>query len=301
MTDSTVFDRRAVRLHRERAAVGFAGFGFLKREVAARLAERLLDIDRRFAVAVELGAHDGLLREALPADRIGWLAQTDLSPAMARLCAARGPAAAADEEALPFAGASLDAVLSCLSLHWVNDLPGTLAQIRRALRPDGLLLAAMLGAGTLVELRAALADAEVEVTGGLSPRVSPFADLRDAAGLLQRAGFALPVADGDSITVTWENAFALMRDLRGMAEANAVAERLRRPTRRAVLLRAAELYQQRHADVDGRIPATFQIVWLAGWAPHADQQRPLRPGSAATRLADALGTVERGSGEAPDS
>jgi SAM-dependent methyltransferase len=214
--------------------------------------------------------------------------------------AARGTGAlrlAADEEALPFADASFDLALSCLSLHWVNDLPGALVQLRRALKPDGLFLAAMLGAGTLDELRGAWVEAESAEEGGVSPRVSPFADLADAAALLQRAGFALPVADADTITVTWPDPFALMRELRGMGETNAAEGRRRAPSRRGTLLAAAAAYAERHADADGRIPATFRVLYLSGWAPAADQPKPLRPGSATARLADALDAEERPAGD----
>ena len=194
----------------------------------------------------------------------------------------------ADAEALPFAAGSFDLVLSLLDLHWVNDLPGALAQIRHVLRPDGLFLGALLGGETLSELRAVLLAAEAEVSGGASPRVAPKVDLRDAGALLQRAGFALPVADADTLTVSYPNALALMRELRGMGEGNAVAGRSRRFTRRAVLLRAAALYEERFADADGRVPATFQVLYLTGWAPHDSQPRPLHPGSAQASLARAL-------------
>ncbi len=220
MTDGIeIFDRGAVRLHRDRAAKTIAGNDFLFGEVAARLSDRLADINRKFPLAADLGGHGGILRWTLGddpahADRIGMLIETDLSPEFA--ARSSGPSLAADEEALPFGRETLDLVLSNLSLHWVNDLPGALIQIRNALKPDGLFLAAMLGGDTLTELRQALMEAEIAETGGASPRVSPFADLSDAASLLQRAGFALPVADSDTITVTYPDAFALMRDLRRM-------------------------------------------------------------------------------------
>lgn len=302
MTDPMlVFDRSLVRRRRERAIPDYADFAFLEQEVAERLAERLDDIRRRFPVALELGARSGALGRLLRAGgKVDTLIQADLSPAWARERAADGPAAAVDEEALPFADGSLDAVFGALSLHWVNDLPGALAQIRRALKPDGLLLMAMLGGDTLVELRDALFEAESEVTGGVSPRVSPFADLRDVAGLLQRAGFALPVADADTIPVTYETAFHLMRDLRGMGEANAVLERRRRFSPRALFARAAEIYAERFAGPDGRVPARFQVLYLTAWAPSADQPKPLRPGSASARLADAIGGSEVGTGETPE-
>lgn len=293
MTDAIeVFDRRAVRLHRDRAAARFAEHDFLKREVAERLADRLADVTRSFPRVLDVGCHDGTLGRVLPG--VETLVQCDLSPAMA--ARAGGIRLAADEELLPFAPDSFDAVLSVLSLHWVNDLPGALIQIRQCLKPDGLFLAAMLGHGTLFELRQAWNDAELSREGGVSPRVSPFAELRDAAGLLQRAGFALPVADAETISVTYADPFRLMAELRGMGETNAVAERRKRLTRRATLLAAVEAYA-RAAQPDGRLPASFEVIWLTAWKPHATQPRPLRPGSATARLADALGTVERPAGD----
>jgi SAM-dependent methyltransferase len=203
----------------------------------------------------------------------------------------------ADAEALPFCDASVDLVVSALALQYVNDLPGTLIQIRRALKPDGLFLAAMLGGDTLSELRQAFAAAETEIEGGVSPRVAPFADVREMGALLQRAGFALPVTDVDRLTVRYSSAFTLMVELRRMGATNALTERRRTPLRRATLNRMAEIYAQRFSDRDGKIRATFEIIWLSGWAPHESQQKPLRPGSAQARLADALGTREIGTGE----
>ena len=293
-----VFDRRRVRLNRARAAAGFASVDFLVREVADRIADRLDDIRRTFPLALDLGCHRGELGQALAGrGGIQRLIQADLAPDMAAL--AGGSAIACDEELLPFVEGSLDAVFSCLSLHWVNDLPGALVQIRRALRPDGLFLAAFFGGESLVELRQAWLEAESIVEGGASPRISPFADLRDAAGLLQRAGFALPVADADRLTVTYPSALALMRELKTMGEANAQIERRRSPTRRDTLAAAAALYQQRFAEPDGRVRATFQVIHVIGWAPSVDQPKALRPGSAAQRLADALGTTETPAGEKP--
>ncbi|MEQ8395688.1 methyltransferase domain-containing protein [Thalassobaculum sp.] len=301
MTDSMlVFDRSLVRRRRERAVSNYADFAFLEESVAERVAERLEDVRRRFPLALELGARSGALGRHLRASgRVDTLIQADLAPGWARARASDGPSVAADEEFLPFADNSLDAVFGALSLHWVNDLPGALSQIRRALKPDGLLLVALLGGDTLVELRDALFEAESEVTGGVSPRVSPFADLRDAGGLLQRAGFALPVVDADTIPVTYETAFHLMRDLRGMGETNAVLERRKQPSRRALFARTAEIYAERFAGSDGRVPARFQVLYLTGWAPSADQPKALRPGSAAARLADAIGGAEVGTGEKP--
>ena len=295
----TVFDRAAVRHHRERAAGAFGAHDFLHREVAERLAERLDEVTRRFPRALCLGAHDGAMARVLRGrGGIETVVQCDLSPAMAAAAACAGrPSLAADEEFLPFAAESFDLIVGLLTLHWVNDLPGALIQARRCLKPDGLFLAAMLGGETLRELRGCLAEAEIAEEDGLSPRLSPFADIRDAGALLQRAGFALPVADLDSIAVTYADALALMRDLRGMGESNAVAARRRGFTRRATLLRAAALYRERFRDKDGRLPATFQVVTLTAWAPHDSQQQPLRPGSAATRLADALGSEEIAAGD----
>ncbi|MDP4003614.1 methyltransferase domain-containing protein [Methylobacterium sp. NEAU K] len=197
-----------------------------------------------------------------------------------------------DPEALPCAAGSLDLAVSLLALQAVNDLPGTLIQLRRALRPDGLFLGCLLGGATLTELRQSFAQAESEVEGGISPRVAPFAAVREAGALLQRAGFALPVADTDTLTVRYADPFGLMRDLRAMGMTNVLTERRRTPLRRATLVRAAEVYAERFSDPDGRVRATFEVLWLSGWVPHESQQKPLRPGTAKSRLADALGTVE---------
>lgn len=288
-----VFDPRLVRAHRRRAAARLAAHDFLFREVAERLADRLLDIKRSFPLALDVGCHGGEFARIVGArGGIETLLQCDPAPAMARL--AGGLAVAADADALPFRDGVFDMVVSVLSLHWVNDLPGALVQIRRLLRPDGLFLAALAGGGTLGELRAALTEAETEICGGARPRVAPFVDLRDAGGLLQRAGFALPVVDADAVAVRYENMFRLMADLRGMGETAAMAGVPRHFTRRDVMLRAAEIYRARHEGADGRIPATFQIVWLTGWAPDPSQQRPARPGSATVRLADVLKTETAG-------
>jgi SAM-dependent methyltransferase len=199
-------------------------------------------------------------------------------------------AIAADEEALPFAEQSFDLVFSCLALHWVNDLPGALIQIRRALKPDGLFLAAFLGGATLTELRAALLDAETELEGGASPRVSPFADVRDGGDLLQRAGFALTVANTETLEVSFPGPAALLADLRGMGETNTTLQRRRSFTRKSTMARALALYQERHGDSDGRITATFEIIFLTGWAPGPGQSQPLAPGSGEVSLTEALGS-----------
>lgn len=283
----TVFDRSAVRRHRERAAPVFRNHAFLHDEVADRLVERLEDVTRTFPLTLDLGAHDGTLSRLLTGRQgIETVISTDLSPAMAS--AAPAPGVVCDEEFLPFADGCADLIVSNLSLHWVNDLPGALIQARRTLKPDGLFLGAMLGGETLKELRGVLTAAEVELEGGLSPRISPFVSVRDAGMLLNRAGFALPVVDCDTITVSYEHPLQLMADLRGMGETNAVTERRKGFSRRATLSDAFGRYMEDHADDEGRITATFQIIWLHAWAPHASQPQPKKPGSATHSLADAL-------------
>jgi NADH dehydrogenase [ubiquinone] 1 alpha subcomplex assembly factor 5 len=267
-----LFDRRAWRLHRERAA---GGVDFLHREVAERLIDRLDLVNREFPVALDLGARDGMLARLL-AGRSGAKLVISAEPALNLLRTAPPPRVCADPEFIPFGDASVDLAASCLALHWCADLPGALIQLRRALKPDGLLLAAMLGGSTLVELRTALFEAELAEDGGVSPRVSPTAELGDAAGLLQRAGLAMPVADSETITVTYPDLPALMRDLRGMGETNALAAR-RRFLSRATLARAGTIYAERFSDAEGRIAATFEILFLTGWAPHPDHAQP-RPG-----------------------
>jgi len=281
-----IFDRRALRLHRARAARAGGGHDFLIRECAGRLAERLGEIRRDFRRGLDLGGRCG---DALPG---GFELMVH-----AALSRRERASVVADEERLPFAEGAFDLVVSNLVLHAVNDLPGALIQINRTLVADGLFLGALFGGETLLELRRALMEAEAEVEGGASPRVAPMAEVRDLGGLLQRAGFALPMVDRDRVTVTYGHPFDLMADLRGMGEANALAERRRSFSRRTTLMRAAEIYAERHAGADGRVPATFEILFLTAWAPHADQPRPLRPGTAQSRLADALGTEEWDAGE----
>ena len=286
--NSLVFDRALLRRRQARART-LGPETFLVDRVAADLAERLGAVLRQFEIAVDLGTPTNAVYEALASSKaIGTLfAARSLSPVDI----------VADEETLPFRDASLDLVVSALALQFVNDLPGALIQIRRALKPDGLFLAALLGGDTLTELRAAFAQAEAEVEGGVSPHVAPFADVREMGALLQRAGFALPVTDTERITVRYSSPFVLMSELRRMGATNVLAERRRTPLRRATLKRMTEIYAQRFADADGKIRATFDVVWLSGWAPHSSQQKPLRPGSAQARLADALGTREIGTGE----
>lgn len=290
-----IFDRGVLRVRRARVARDWSQRSFLKREIAGRLVERLDDVRRTFPLALDLGCHGDEVAEALRGrPSVNALMRSDLGFDFARRAA--GPAIVADEEALPFAAGCFDLVLSAMTLHWVNDLPGTLIQIARILKPDGLFLGAMLGGRTLWQLREALAAAESEIEGGLSPRVSPFADLGDAASLLQRAGFALPVADSDVIDIEYEHALALMRDLGAMGEGNLVGERRRSFSRRATLLRAAEIYAERFAVPSGRVMASFEVLFLHGWSPHASQPKPLKPGAARHRLATALGTIEQSTG-----
>lgn len=252
-----------------------AGDTFLLREAADGIAERLAAVNRRF--------ERGLALE---------------SRAVADFGIAEWVDASLDEnDALGAEPESFDLAVSILALHRVNDLPGALAQTRRALKPDGLFLAALLGGDTLFELRDSFAAAEAMTTGGISPRVAPFADVRDLGGLLQRAGFALPVADVERTTVRYRDLGSLVRDLRMHGETNALVERSRKPISRITLAAMQAHYAAHHADADGRLRATFDIVYLTGWAPHASQQKPLKPGSAKTRLATALGTVERPAGE----
>jgi SAM-dependent methyltransferase len=291
-----IFDRRLLRARQARAlALGPATF--LLDRVASEIGERLSAILRRFEVAADLGTPTDAVRRVLAASgKVGAIISAAYRPdrdsSFLRVVA--------DEEALPFANGSLDLVVSALALQFVNDLPGTLVQIRRTLKPDGLLLAALIGGESLTELREAIAAAESEIEGGMSPHVAPFADVRELGALLQRAGFALPVIDSDRLIVRYDSVFALARDLRHMGATNVLRERRREPLRRATVERMAEIYAERFADPDGRLRASFEIIWLSGWAPHESQQKPLKPGSAARRLSDALNTREISAGEKPE-
>jgi NADH dehydrogenase [ubiquinone] 1 alpha subcomplex assembly factor 5 len=287
-----IFDRDILVRRRNRVARTASQHEFLLANVAGDLMERLALIHRRFPVILNLGAHHGVLGQCLKF-LPGAEMTIDMEPAGRLLRQCQGLRVQAQEEALPFRHQSLDLVVSALALQLVNDLPGTLIQIRQALKPDGLMLASLLGGGTLHELRTAFFMAEEELEGGASPRVAPFADVRDLGALLQRAGFALPVADAHTLTVTYSDAFALMRELKAMGASNVMRTRRRTPLRRTTLVRAAEHYSERFGLPDGRVSATFEIVTLTGWAPHESQQQPLQPGAAKARLADALGTVER--------
>lgn len=262
-----IFDRSLLRLRLDRAAGTFAGADYLHARAAADLAERLEGINRTFPLALELGARRGAMRQALTragGDRVGALVEASLSRGM--LGPGRPPRAVLDEERLPLAVRSIDLLLSVLALHWANDLIGVMIQIRRALRPDGLFLASMLGGATLSELRQVLLAAELEVRGGAGPRVAPFADPYDAAQLLQRAGFALPVVDVETVTVRYDDPIRLLFDLRAMGETSVVVERPG-PMRRDLLARAMDLYRERFGDADGKVPASFEIITLTGWAP----------------------------------
>jgi SAM-dependent methyltransferase len=267
-----LFDRALLRARLARALRGKPAT-FLLDRVAEDMAERLHAVLREFRTAADIGTEGNQLRDVL-AGRVDQLSQIALPDL--------------ESEPLRLSPESLDLAVSALALQFVNDLPGVLAQIRRALKPDGLLLAAMTGGDTLTELRQSFASAETECEGGVSPRVAPSADLREIGALLQRVGFALPVTDVDRVVVRYDSAFALMQDLRSMGATNILVERRRTPTRRATVLRMAEIYRERFADSDGRIRATFDVIWLSGWAPHESQQQPLKPGSAKASLAEAV-------------
>ena len=282
-----VFDTAQIERNRLRALMqGDPRARFLLQLAAEEFSERLSLVERHFEKAAELfGGTGDVASAACATGKIGSLIRVETSNDLLR---ASGNSVVSHYESVPLEPASVNLALSPLSLHLVNDLPGYLIQIRRALLPDGLFLAAIPGSGTLQELRDVLLTAEVELTGGASPRIIPFADVRDVGALLQRAGFALPVTDVETYTVRYDSIFPLMQDLRAMGMSNPLSDRSRTPIRKSVLLRAAELYHERYSDPDGRIRATFNIIYASGWAPHENQQKPLKPGSAKMRLADAL-------------
>ncbi len=282
-----IFDRRLVRRRLARAAAAGAQ-EFLLVHASEEVCDRLSSIKREFSAVLDAGTPSPWLAVRL-ADRL----RPGLLVRMAPLAETAGDGlllrVLGDEESLPLAPKCFDLAVSALCLQNLNDLPGALVQLRRVLKPDGLFLGCLLGGQTLHELRTALAVAETEIYGGISPRVAPFADVRDMGGLLQRAGFALPVADSEPVTVRYAGLFGLMADLRAMGATNALAARLRKPSTRSLFLRAANIYAERFADPDGRVRATFEMIFVSGWAPHESQQKPLPPGSAKMRLADALG------------
>jgi SAM-dependent methyltransferase len=284
-----IFDRALHARRLDRAAADFDAASFLKARAAGDLVDRLIAINRGFPVAVDLGARDGVfarvLTDAAP-NKVGLVVETDLSAAILR--GRSGSRLVADEERLPFAPESLDLVASSLALHWVNDLVGALIQIRRALKPDGLFIGALLGGATLTELRQSLTEAETRARGGAGPRVSPFVDAHDGAALLQRAGFALPVVDIDKVTARYDHPLKLLADLRAMGESAALFDRPRAPLTRRIVEDMAAIYAERFSTPDGKIVATFEIITLTGWAPHPEQPKPLARGSAKMRLGDAL-------------
>eukprot|EP01132_Coremiostelium_polycephalum_P009407 gene9407-11552_t len=287
MDQHRIFDRNLLRQRRLRALRqhGLTG-DFLLARAADDLEERLSAVERSFDVAVDLASHTGLAAKAI--ERSGKAGSIIRIEQDVRFLDAAFPSVVADEEMLPLKPAGAGLIVSLLSLHLTNDTPGTLLQIRRALKPDGLFLGAMAGEATLSELREVLLATESEISGGASPRVAPFADVRDVGGLLQRAGFTLPVTDIETYTVRYDSLFALMRDLRAMGMQNILFGRSRKPLTRRFFLRAAEIYAERFSDPDGRIRATFSFIWMSGWAAHESQQKPLKPGSAKASLADFL-------------
>ncbi len=281
-----LFNRRLHELRRKAAAEEIAQADFILRESAARLADRLQDIQREFPLALDLGCHHGLLAEEIKATgKIGTLIQADLSISM--VVRANFPKLVMDEEMISFAGQSLDAVLSNLSLQWVNDLPGTLVQLRRALKPDGLLLAVVPGPRTLQELRQSLLAVSANL-GKAAPRISPFVEVRDAGALLQRAGFALPVIDSEIITLTYSDPLALLRELQSLGETNALIEQHKGMTGKSFWPQVFEHYQRHYTDERGRVKATLELVFMTAWAPHDSQQQPAKRGSGTVKLADAL-------------
>lgn len=291
-----LFDRKLLRARRERFAPEIGAHEFLPSQVAGEIAERVALMLRSFPLALDLGAYHGLLgRKIAELPSVGKMIYAESAHALAALCPR--PALVCDEDLLPFKEASLNLIVSGLALHRVNDLPGALIQIRRALCPDGLFVAGLLGARSLIELRQTLLEAEAEMEGGASPRVAPFGDVRDYGALLQRAGFALPVADAEVLKVPYPSPRELMREIRVLGGGNVLSERSKAPLHRRTLDRAETIYRERHATPDGGVSATFEIVYLSGWAPHASQQKPLKPGSAAARLADALHTTEHSAGD----
>lgn len=284
----TVFDRQQIARQRERALPELARSDFLFKWTMKQIEDRLSIVRKKFPLALKIGCRAPSIEKS--SFGIETLMTMDISPSLS-------PDIVGVEDFFPLAPHSLDLVLSALDLHTVNDLPGALLQMRRSLKPDGLFMAAMLGGETLYELRQCLMEAEIDILGGTSPRVAPFADKPQMGDLLQRAGFSLPVIDSDIVTVTYESILPLMKDLRGMGEGNAIAERRKSFTPLSVFTRAGQLYAERFAEPDGRIRATFEIIFLSGWAPHESQQQPLKRGSATTRLADFLKTEEISTGE----
>lgn len=289
----SLFDRARVTRNRDRASSRYRDYAFLKARESNQLFERLQDISRSFERGLDLGAHDGQASEALrQTGKVNEIIALEAASGMLeRLSEAGFETRNANEDVLPFEASSFDLIVSVLALHWANDLPGVLAQIRAVLKPDGLFLGCMFGGDTLMELRAALIEAESEILGGVSPRLSPLPGLQDVAGLLQRVGFALPVADVDEVVVRYSHPMKLLEDLKGMGEQAAFMPRegqARRPLSRRLLARMSDIYINRFSDPDGKVRATFKIIWMSGWAPHESQPKPLKPGSGKFSLADAV-------------
>jgi NADH dehydrogenase [ubiquinone] 1 alpha subcomplex assembly factor 5 len=296
-----IFDRKLVRIRRDRAARNFASFDFLCARTIAETCDRLTEIKRDFTSVLDCSAANGLFAKTLQqnveyeeiAKNIELLVQSESSIEMARRAdqVTGGLTLVSDEEFVPFAEASFDLAVSFLAMHFVNDLPGALLQIKRALKPDGIFIASLFGGDTLTELKQVLMEAQIEVEGGASPLIAPFADIRDIGALLQRAGFALPVTDLDRVTVHYATMFDLLKDLRGMGQTNVLIERRKKPLGKEVLFKAAELYHHKFAGPDGKIPATFDIIYATGWSPHGSQQKPLQPGSGKIPFAEAIKTA----------
>lgn len=292
-SDITIFDRTQIAINRFRCRPHFENYDFLFQWSKKQLLDRLSDINRRFSMGLHIGSRGCIT--AQDHDKIDWIATSDLTGSS--IDQSHGSFIQADEEFLPIASQSLDLIVSNLNLHSVNDLPGTLLQIKQALKADGLFIASMLGGETLHQLRKVFTDVEIELFGGVSPRISPFADKPQMGDLLQRAGFSLPVVDSEIVTVTYDNIFKLMQDLRHMGEGNAISERNKKHVGKEFFIRAAQKYAELYAESDGRIPASFEVIFLLGWSPHHSQQKPLRPGSAEHSLAEALGGTEYKSGD----
>jgi SAM-dependent methyltransferase len=294
--DRVLFDRKLLRERRARFAGEISAREAVLAHVAREIAERVSLMLRPFPLALDLGAYRGLLgRQVAALPSVGAMIYAESVFDFAARCPP--PALVCDEDLLPFKAASLNLIVSGLALHRVNDLPGALIQIRQSLAPDGLFMAALLGAGALFELREALIEAEAKAQGGASPRVAPFGDVRAYGALLQRAGFALPVADAERLTLLYPNPREAMREIRALGGGNVLLARSRRPLGRHTLARAEDIYRARHGTPDGQVKATFEIVYISGWGPDQSQQKPLKPGSAARRLADALGTTEQTAGD----
>lgn len=284
-----LIDTIAHRRNRDRAASGFGDVNFLKQAAADRLADRLDIVRRHFPLVLDIGSHHGeMAKAAIASGKVDRVICADPSSGMASHTAGDMPSCVVDYDNINFCDGAFDAITSAFSMHWVNDLPGMLSRMRRWLKPDGLLLLSMAGGVSFGGLRSCLAEAESQTAGGLSPRVLPMADIRDLGGLLGRAGFGLPVADSDTLTISWSDLFHMMRELRQMGESNALLGRATHMTRRDTMMKAATLYKDRFSTEDQRVTAEIELITLTAWAPSPDQQKPLKPGSADVNLADFL-------------